>query len=219
MKPTLAVLRTAPTRPEPPRAHQKLFPDRADVFVVNKRTFAIGGNYDERFIAWVDGKKAKRLRIDWHEATGVHRDGSRLLYASNKLVYEVVLPSTKATQVIDCGQTLAGLAYGPGDTIIAMTAGFLGLFERGPRGLVNLVTIPVRGGSLHSFRDGSIIMVRTYTGRAVIFDCTPTSLKKRGSLRFDAFTAYEIDDRIFLEGTASVAEVKLDAPARKRQRA
>lgn len=209
----LVAVKKPPVPPAPPRAHEKLFPDRADVFVVNGRTFGVAGNYDDKHVAWVDGTKLKRVKLPWFEALGVHRDGDRLLYASNKMVYEVTLPSTKSAPVLDCGQKLSGVAYGPGDTILAMTLGHLGLFARSKRGLVNLVTLEVKGGSLHSFRDGSVVVVRTYDERVVVFDCTTDSLVERATYKQDSFTAYEVDGRIFVEDTAGVCELQ-ETPAK-----
>jgi hypothetical protein len=214
----LVAVKKAPVPRAAPRAHEKLFPDRADVFVVNGRTFGLAGNYNDKHVAWVEGTKLKRVKLPWFEALGVHRDGGRLLYASNKMVYEVTLPSTKSTPVLDCGQTLAGLAYGPGDTILAMTAEYLGLFARTPRGLVNLVTRKVSGSGLHSFRDGSVVVVRTHDERVVVYDCTPSSLVERARYKQDSFTAYEVDGRIFVEDTAGVCELQ-EAPAKTKKRA
>ena len=70
--------------------------------------------------------------MPWLTAWNFKPDGSRVIYNANKVVYELVVPSTKPTELLDYSRANepSGVGYGPDDTILVLDMYNLVLYRR-----------------------------------------------------------------------------------------
>jgi hypothetical protein len=209
-KPALVPVKKAPDI-KISSAHKKLLPKDANLYPVGERTFAwyCDCGEDHRLLAWVDGKKATKVKVPYCDAVDFKADGSRILFHANKLVSEIVLPAKKPAALIDYSRTFApcGVGYGPDDSVLVLDMYALVLYRRDGKHFEEVAREEVAGSALHMYRSGTLAVVRTYDERVVVYDVTATSLTKRASFKSDAFTSYEVNGRIYLEDAATTTEL------------
>jgi hypothetical protein len=180
---TLVAVKREPEPPAPPANDLALLPDDCYAIAVGGRTFAMLGEDFDHTVAWVDGGKVKRVKVrEWCHGFAVHPSGTRALFASSRVVREIVLPKTRATALIDIGGawSINGLGYGPADTITVLTADGLTLYARDGERLVEVDRAAVFGIRLHMCREGTLAVCLAGTSKVVVFSVSPTKLAKLG---------------------------------------